>query len=49
MQVVAIDRSALVLFAEQKVNQTEKSLKSLLVGPPRNHALWDAAASYVLD
>ena len=48
-QVVEIDRSTLNLFADQKVDQTEKSLKSLLVEPPRKHSLWGAAALYVLN
>lgn len=48
-QVVAFARADLVVFAEQKIEQVEKSLERLVLGPLRNHALWGAVAPYVLD
>jgi hypothetical protein len=47
--VVNIVRISLDLFAQQKVEQVEKSLKRLVVSPPRIRAVRGAAASYVLD
>ena len=47
--VVDIGRVKIGVFAEQKVDQGEKSLERLVFRTLRKHAFWSAWASYVLD